>query len=618
MKSYSLKVTVLALVIFLASCGGDNTTSPTPQPQAATTVMVYMVGSNLESNWESGTANINEMLKATLPASTNIVIETGGANVVDDSSRPVPDWVNVKRHVLANGKIQQVADLGKVDMGAPSTLSDFIVWAKQHYPAGNYKLLLWDHGGGWSGFGGDENFRSASGVDSSMTLPDLSKAISDGTRAANIHFDLIGFDACLMATVEVASALSPYSSYLLASQELEPGAGWNWTSVVASAAQDARTFGKSVADSYIEKQDEDSEFGTLSLIDLSKMPGVQTALESWSGSVLSKVASSDDSWVNVVWKRATSLGFGGTGNAADSSRDLDLVDLKQFSRSIADTAQGSVALANAISQAVVYSNATADYSGSSGLSVYFPSRSLASQSGSAQYQTIDFSPGYRDFTSKYIAAIEARPHISYINAVVTRGAIAADVRSDAGIVLVDNLLFSNVGADGQATLVGSMPIYQNAKNFRASISLTAPLSGNWLTLNGYPVILGYVGADDDGDQYWVVPVELNGELTYLMYQEYIGTQGTPVWVAFGTTSSLADRVPRILPLPEPGDKVRVLAADYDIKTAKLTGFLPATPEFSMEDFDLVSAPVAANLSQALMATDSTWNVNVTDIYPRNQ
>lgn len=620
MKPFSLKATALALVACLASCGGDDSVSPTPQPpQAATTVMVYMVGSDLETGPKNATHNLEEMLKAKLPPNTNIVIETGGADVANDSTRLVPNWINVKRHVIANGKLQQVADLGKVDMGAPATLSDFIAWSKKQYPAGSYKLLMWDHGGGWWGFGGDENTRDATGGKSSLSLKNLTKAIQDGTQAANIRFDVIGFDACLMATVEVASALSPYSRYLLASQELEPGSGWNWTSVVASASQDPRTFGKSVADSYIEKQDNAKSMGTLSLIDLDRIGNVQSALESWSGAVLTKVSSSDSSWADVVWKRATALGFGGTGSGQDSDGFLDLIDLKQFARSIAGAVQGSVPLANAISQAVVYNNATSNYSNASGLSVYFPSRSLNSQWGIQKYQALDFSPKYRDFANKYAAAVSAKPYIHELDSVATGGSILADIRSDAGIVFVDDLLFSEVRADGTATLVGSVPVYQDTEKFRASLSLTRPLSGNWPTLNGYPVILGYVFTDDNGSQYWGVPVEVNGDLAFLMYQQYFDTTGNPLgWTAVAMTSSLDDSVPRLMPLPQPTDKVRVLAAEYDTRTGKATSLVPATPEFSLWNFDLASTPVSGSYSQAVMETDSTWSVKVSTAYPRTR
>jgi hypothetical protein len=39
----------------------------------------------------------------------------------------------------------------EVNMGDPSTLSWFISFVSEHYPADNYALILWDHGSNWEG-----------------------------------------------------------------------------------------------------------------------------------------------------------------------------------------------------------------------------------------------------------------------------------------------------------------------------------------------------------------------------------------------------------------------------------------------------------------------------------
>lgn len=41
--------------------------------------------------------------------------------------------------------------------------------------------------------------------------------------------DIIGFDACLMSMYEVGTSFSPYTRYLLGSELLEPGIGWDYT-----------------------------------------------------------------------------------------------------------------------------------------------------------------------------------------------------------------------------------------------------------------------------------------------------------------------------------------------------------------------------------------------------
>lgn len=46
-----------------------------------------------------------------------------------------------------------------------------------------------------------------------------------------LKLDIIGFDACLMAMYEVGSVMAPYAHYLLASELLEPGQGWDYSSL---------------------------------------------------------------------------------------------------------------------------------------------------------------------------------------------------------------------------------------------------------------------------------------------------------------------------------------------------------------------------------------------------
>lgn len=46
-----------------------------------------------------------------------------------------------------------------------------------------------------------------------------------------LKLDIIGFDACLMAMYEVGSVMAPYAHYLLASELLEPGTGWDYSSL---------------------------------------------------------------------------------------------------------------------------------------------------------------------------------------------------------------------------------------------------------------------------------------------------------------------------------------------------------------------------------------------------
>lgn len=64
----------------------------------------------------------------------------------------------------------------------------------------------------------------------------------------------IGFDACLMSSLEVASVLAPYADYMIASQETEPGWGWNYAflSVLSDRAIPGDEMGEYIVDSYMD------------------------------------------------------------------------------------------------------------------------------------------------------------------------------------------------------------------------------------------------------------------------------------------------------------------------------------------------------------------------------
>ena len=57
------------------------------------------------------------------------------------------------------------------------------------------------------GYGVDENFRDL------LTLDELSEALEDSVGAHMTKLEWIGFDACLMSSLEVASVLAPCQLY---------------------------------------------------------------------------------------------------------------------------------------------------------------------------------------------------------------------------------------------------------------------------------------------------------------------------------------------------------------------------------------------------------------------
>ena len=194
------------------------------------TLMVYICGTDLESEAGMASNDIVEMTKAKLSDKVNIIICTGGAKKwqIQGISNSVHQFYKVDS---SSGQLVRLEDnRGSKPMTDPATLTDFIKYCAQNYPANRNELILWDHGGGSvTGFGYDEK----NGNGDSMTLAGINTALKN----AGVTFDFIGFDACLMATAETALVLDNYADYLIASEETEPGIGWyytNWLTKLSS------------------------------------------------------------------------------------------------------------------------------------------------------------------------------------------------------------------------------------------------------------------------------------------------------------------------------------------------------------------------------------------------
>ncbi|MCR4807605.1 MAG: peptidase C11, partial [Lachnospiraceae bacterium] len=211
------------------------------------TIMVYMCGTDLESKHGMATNDLNEMAKATLSDKVNIIVYTGGCK--QWNNRVISSRTNQIYRVKDGGLECLESDMGSEVMVKPETLTNFIKYCTKNYPADRNEIIFWDHGGGsLSGFGYDEK----NALSGSMTLDGINRAFKD----AGIKFDFIGFDACLMATVENALMLEQYGDYLIASEETEPGVGWyytNWlTALSKNTSMPTVEIGKRIVDDFVD------------------------------------------------------------------------------------------------------------------------------------------------------------------------------------------------------------------------------------------------------------------------------------------------------------------------------------------------------------------------------
>ena len=357
------------------------------------TIMVYMCGADLESRSAMGTKDLNEMLAAKFGSNIRLIVYTGGSTKWQNNR--VSSSVN-QIWQIANGKLTCLEEnMGTASMTAPGTLTSFIQYCAKNFKANRYALILWDHGSGSvSGYGYDEkNPRTGS-----MSLAGLDQAMQSG----GVKFDFLGFDACLMATVENALMASKHADYLIASEETEPGIGWYYTNWLTALGENSSLptldIGQKIADDFVSKCGElcRGQQTTLSVVDLAEVEHtVPSKLKAFSQSITSMIQNKD--------YKAVSNARNGCREFAASSR-IDQVDLTDLCNNMGT--KESAALAETLKSAVKY-NRYNNISNAYGLSVYFPYQKVSNVDKAAStYAAIGMDDSYAQAIRAF-ASVEA-------------------------------------------------------------------------------------------------------------------------------------------------------------------------------------------------------------------
>lgn len=347
------------------------------------TIMVYLLGTDLESRSGMATKDLQEMLDADLSDNINIVVETGGTSKWKNET--ISTKTNQRYLINAAGMQVLDDDLGKKSMVDPNTLTDFICYSEDAFPADRYFLILWDHGGGSiTGYGYDEYFKG-----DNMTIDEIGSALEN----AGCQFDLVGFDACLMATLETAFVVEPYADYMIASEEVEPGIGWFYTGWLNELSENSSIetidLGKKLIDDYIQevKSETPKSQATLSLIDLAEFKfSVPQQLKTFAQATGDLIES--DEYKVVSDSRAKTKEF------ATSSR-INQIDLLDFAKKL-DTPEAD-AFTVALKKAIKYNRMSDNITNANGLSIYFPYGKLSDVSTAVDtYEEIGMDQDYTD------------------------------------------------------------------------------------------------------------------------------------------------------------------------------------------------------------------------------
>ncbi|MBQ1805197.1 MAG: peptidase C11 [Oscillospiraceae bacterium] len=534
--------------------------------QDTVTILVYMCGTDLESKYGMATSDLSEMASATTNK-LNIIVYTGGCRQWRNNI--VSPQVNQIYKIEQGGVRLLEQNMGNGAMTNPDTLASFIQYGAKNFPANRMELIFWDHGGGSiSGYGYDEKYGQGGG---SMGLSGINKAL----KAGGITFDFIGFDTCLMATLENALMLDDYADYMIASEETEPGVGWfytNWlTKLNANTSMPTLEIGKNIVDDFVAEcarkcRGQDT---TLSVVDLAE-------LSATAPQALNAFAQNTSSLIQSNQYQAVSRARSGAREFA-AAQKIDQVDLVDLANNL-NTAE-SKALSKALLGAIKYNKTSSNLTDAYGLSIYFPyQRANRVNAAAAAYDAIgmddDYTKCIQQFASMGVAgqavSQQASPYaqnpLGALLSAQQQGGSSATASSDMIGQLLGQLLASSLSG-GRSLPVEDMTDYiainqfdssnlywdngllrlpdeqwwlvndlefnvfyddgegyidlglDNVYDFTDDGALKGEYDGTWLAIDDQPIAYYHTGSVYDGDNYAImgrVPVLLNGDRADLL------------------------------------------------------------------------------------------------------
>lgn len=377
----------------------EATTEAAPVANPRTkTIMIYMVGSDLESEYAAASSDIDEILNSGYDESSmHVLLYTGGCQRWHTSE--IPEDTNTT-FIVEDGELKELTSKTASNMGDPANLTEFLTYAYTNYPAEQYDLILWNHGGGaFFGYGYDET------TGDSLTLDELSKALAASPFHDDNKLGFIGFDACLMANIETAHILSPYADYMIASQEPEPGNGWCYDFFADIAAvQDVEEIGQIIVDSYMEETSaylETIPFSyctiCLSVLDLSQVQVCEAALDTLFAAANQDFNEATFSNFSSIRKNTKEI----AASYSYTEGSYDVIDFGDYALRLRSMYPNeATALSNAISSMIVYSDANESHI--NGVSIYHPYYTKEYVSTLIpMYTTFHFAENYTSYLSRF-------------------------------------------------------------------------------------------------------------------------------------------------------------------------------------------------------------------------
>lgn len=532
------------------------------------TIYMYLCGTDLESSYGYASDNIEEILGVRLNKNIRYIIQTGGTRNWDNDNI---DPNKTQRFIVENNKLKLLDELELQNMGKESTLTDFISFGLKNYKSDKYGFIFWNHGGGSvSGVTFDELYD-----DDSLELEEISSSLRNINENNNIKFEFVGFDCCLMSSLETAVAFEPYANYMIASQEFEPGCGWaysTWLDYLSDNTDaNGENLGRVICDSYFNKCKDfgSEEMVTLSVTNLNKVQPLVESLDKISMELYNSIE--DKNMLTTISKGILrSEKYGGNSKEEGYSNYIDLGDLMLNIKY--DFNAETEEVLSALQEVIVYQKNGKVRDKANGLSIYYPINSNIEEL--VRYQNISVSENYKSFIQE--SFVHSKENYDGIDLVkISEGSYINDDAYYEMIIDPDTIQYANTIS---FSLFYKLEDKKNTRLFLGSDTdldvnydsgkIIDNFRGVWPAIEGQLINMSILEETDDYI-YYTVPILLNGNKTNLRIaweweEDYSGTYKIiGVWDGVDNITGMSSRNVEKL---KNGDKLSLINIYYNENT----------------------------------------------------
>lgn len=394
MRKIQSALTVLVVFVLSITLTGSVHAAP-PVSRAKWTVMVYISGDNDLEGYVLG--DIETELAAV--GSTGDVQVVALADRGPGAETSPDDWkTTLLFHVkpgMSATRQAAVADWGERNMADPQTLIEFVTWTKSNYPADHYALYFWGHGWNWHpGYVMRDDT-----VDSKDNNPDLFDTMGMQEMKAALpsigFIDMVGFDGCNMAGIEVQLIWHGHATALSHSQEYVYWEGVQYDLVLTELTARSGMTADQLAIYTSQTASEDKTWSAVAVD--SRFDALLTAVDQWSVALKSGLSQN---------RKKYDQAFTATRAFWQAPTDKDLYDMAyEINRLVSDPniRSKSQAVMKAVDAVVLYERHVNAYADANGITIYHISKASQKDKDYSYYRGLDFAQqtGWDEFLDVY-------------------------------------------------------------------------------------------------------------------------------------------------------------------------------------------------------------------------